>query len=251
MTASRDSGPIIGSGSYNNSKAPAAGEAVGIYRLLRSQLSDNSHAQGNPDYSSMTSPVVAIAPSTYNRSEGLTQTRVAYGNYMSDFCGSCHPDMHSTTGILRHPQGSVIGGAVQNNYNTYVKSGNFGGAVNNAYLSLVPFEEGLAMSAANYATLKSHAKTDDTYLQGMGGSPNVMCLSCHRAHASAFPEMTRWSNEGEFIVYNSLYPGVDNTGTSYSNGYTAAEYKQGMYQKPETAFATYQRSLCNKCHAKD
>jgi len=251
MTRSRDSGPIIGSGSYATSVTPAAGQGVGTYRLLRSQLADNSHSQGNPDFSTMTSPVVAIAPGTYNRSEAFTQTRVAYGNYMSDFCGSCHPDMHSTAGILRHPQGVTASGTVQNNYNTYVKSGTFNGTVASAYLSLVPFEEGLAMSSANYATLKGHAKTDDSQLGGMNGTSQVMCLSCHRAHATAFPEMTRWSNEGEFIVYNSLYPGVDNTGTSYSVGYTAAEYKQGMYQKSEASLASYQRSLCNKCHAKD
>jgi predicted CXXCH cytochrome family protein len=251
MTAATTGAPIVGSGSYSNSITPVAGQAVGTFRLLRSQLSDQSHAPGNPSFAAMTTPVVASAPSTYNRSEGITDTRVAYGSAMSDFCGSCHPDMHGTAGILRHPQGVTVSGSIANNYNSYVASGNLSGSSATSYSSEVPFEEGLAMSSANYATLKSHAVNNGSVKTGMGASAQVMCESCHRAHATAFPEMTRWSNEGEFIVYNGLYPGTDNTGTSYSMGYNSADYALGMYSRPATQFATYQRSLCNKCHAKD
>jgi predicted CXXCH cytochrome family protein len=251
MTAAITGAPIIGSGSYATSITPAAGQAVGTYRLLRSQLSDNSHAPGNPSYTTMTTPVVAVAPSTYNRSEGVTDTRVAYGTAMSDFCGSCHPDMHSTAGILRHPQGVTVSGTIMNNYNSYVASGNLTGSSATSYSSEVPFEENLAMNVTNFGTLKSHAVSNGTVKTGMNATSQVMCVSCHRAHATAFPEMTRWSNEGEFIVYNSLYPGTDNTGTSYSLGYNSADYALGMYGRPVTQFATYQRSLCNKCHAKD
>ncbi len=251
MTAALTGAPIIGSGSYATSKTPVAGQAVGTYRLLRSALSDQSHAPGNPSYSSMTTPVVAVAPGTYNRSETFTDTRVAYGNAMSDFCGSCHPDMHSTASILRHPQGVTVSGTIMNNYNSYVASGNLTGSSATSYSSEVPYEENVAMSSATFNTLKSHAVNDGSNKTGMTALSQVMCLSCHRAHASAFPEMTRWSNEGEFIVYNSLYPGTDNTGTSYSLGYNSADYALGMYSRPVTQFATYQRSLCNKCHAKD
>ncbi len=251
MTAATTGAPIIGSGSYATSATPAAGQAVGTYRLLRNEFSDQSHAPGNPSFASMTTPVVAIAPGTYNRSEGVTDTRVAYGTAMSDFCGSCHPDMHSTAGLLRHPQGVTVSGTIMNNYNSYVASGNLTGSSATSYNSQVPFEENLAMSAANYATLKSHAVNNGSVKTGMNATSQVMCLSCHRAHATAFPEMTRWSNEGEFIVYNGLYPGTDNNGTSYSLGYSAVEYQNGMYGRPTSQFATYQRSLCNKCHAKD
>lgn len=71
-----------------------------------------------------------------------------------------------------------------------------------------------------------------------------MCLSCHRAHASAFPDMLRWYNESEFLVSNSAYGIV-------SNGRTTTEAVASYYDRPVTQFATYQRVLCNKCHAKD
>ncbi len=251
MTAGASGSPIIGSGSYGTSITPVTGQAVGTYRLLRSQLSDQSHAPGQPSFASMTTPVVAVAPSTYNRSEGVTDTRVAYGTAMSDFCGSCHPDMHSTAGLLRHPQGVTVSGTIMNNYNSYVMSGNLTGTSATSYSSEVPYEENVAMSSTNFNTLKTHAVNNGSNKTGMTATSQVMCLSCHRAHASAFPEMTRWSNEGEFVVYNGLYPGTDNTGTSYSIGYNSADYALGMYSRPTSQFASYQRSLCNKCHAKD
>ncbi len=51
----------------------------------------------------------------------------------------------------------------QTNYIAYVKTGSIANAdFTRAYLSLVPFEEG----TADYATLKAHARIDDTYLNG-------------------------------------------------------------------------------------
>jgi hypothetical protein len=78
-----------------------------------------------------------------------------------------------------------------------------------------------------------------------------MCLSCHRAHASGWPEALRWNMEGEFMIYQGLYPGTDNAANSYARGRLALETQAAYYDRPVTAFATYQRVLCNKCHAKD
>jgi len=62
----------------------------------------------------------------------------------------------------------------------------------------------------------------------------------------------RFNVEGEFMVYNSLYPGTDNASTvNYARGRLSAETKAAYYDRPVTAFASYQRVLCNKCHAKD
>lgn len=245
--------PIIGSGSYNNSATPAAGQAVGVYRLLRSSLSDQSHAVGSPNFGN--TPVVAIAPSSYNRTEAATMTRVEYNSNMSEYCGSCHPDMHSTVGILRHPAGNgyTLSGGTLNNYNTYVKSGDLTGSAATAYNSLVPFEQHLAVSNANIAALQTRALNTGAAaaLVGPEATAGPMCLSCHRAHASGFPEMTRWNNEGEFMIKNGQYPGTDNSDSSIARGKTSAETAQAYYNKPITAFSTFQRSLCNKCHAKD
>jgi predicted CXXCH cytochrome family protein len=251
---SRSGGPIIAAGSYASSVVPAAGQTVGTYRLLRSSLSDNTIGAAIGSNFSNT-PVVAFVNSTYNKSEFYTQTRVAYNSQMSDYCGSCHPDMHSTTGLLRHPQGQNVSSTIISNYNTYVKSGDLTGSSATSFLSLVPFEENLAVNPANLAALQSRATNAATSAGPVAGA-QVMCLSCHRAHASAFPEMTRWNNEGEFMVLNGAYPGTDATVTEaravqFARGKTVAETAAGYYNKPVTAFATYQRVLCNKCHAKD
>lgn len=239
-TFSTSGAPIIGSGSYDTSVAPTPGQAVGTYRLLRSNLSNNIGAATGANFTN--SPVVAFAPGTYNRSEGITMTRVEYNSGMTDYCSSCHSAMHAAVGTTKHPAGVPIG-SMLNNYNTYVKSGDMSGSSANSYLSLVPFEEGMTVNVANIAALQLKAKNNDTQLGGPTATAQVMCLSCHRAHASAFPEMTRWENESEFIVSNSLYPAV--------NGKTTPETLAAYYGKPATKFATYQRSLCNKCHAKD
>jgi predicted CXXCH cytochrome family protein len=85
--------PIIGSGSYNNSLTPAAGQAVGVYRLLRGL---NDASQGV----TFNGVAIAIAPSTYNQTEATNQVRVAYGvdgiNTWGNWCATCHPNMHSS-----------------------------------------------------------------------------------------------------------------------------------------------------------
>jgi predicted CXXCH cytochrome family protein len=138
---------------------------------------------------------------------------------------------------------------IATNYNQYVKSGDLTGGSGVSYTSLVPFEEGIT----DIATLKGHVNTAGAGTgskQGpVSGSENVMCLSCHRAHASGFNHMTRWDNDFEFITEGGSYP-VSATTTSL---YNATDYKAAMYGRDPGAsiFATYQRSLCNKCHVKD
>jgi predicted CXXCH cytochrome family protein len=239
---------IYTSGSYGAIPTTSPSNlATGVYRMLR----------GTGDTVNVvtfaSNPPVAVVPSIYNRSEYYTQTRTAYGSGMSPWCGTCHPDMHSTAGILRHPEDQVMSGAIQGNYNSYVKSGDMTGSPTTSYLSLIPYEEGLTYSAANITTLNGHAQIDDSYLNGPTGAAQVMCLSCHRAHATGFPSMTRWSNAVEFIVYNGLYPGIDSTPTTpeFARGRNSTETAASYYNRNVTKFATYQRSLCNKCHAQD
>ena len=57
------------------------------------------------------------------------------------------------------------------------------GSAATSYLSLVPFEEGVTYSTANIKSLKSHAQTDDSHLNGPittgnSASSQVTCLSC-------------------------------------------------------------------------
>lgn len=237
--------PVIASGSYNNSVAPAAGQAVGAYRLLRGL---NDTTQGV----TFAGVAIAIAPSTYNQSEATNQVRVAYGASGSDtwgnWCATCHPAMHSS-GNYVHPIDQSLGSDVANNYNAYVKSGDLTGSATTSFTSLVPFAE----NTGDIPTLQGHAKNTNAYLNGPGSSDKVMCLTCHRAHASGFTEALRFNVEGEFMIYNSTYPGTDTTPTvpQFARGRLGAETQAAYYDRPVTAFASYQRVLCNKCHAKD
>ncbi len=250
-TYSKTSGAIYTSGSYGSipSTFGPTGEllSTGVYRLLRAM--DTVDGVTFPAL-----PPVAVVPSTYNRSEYFFQTRTAYGSGMSDWCSTCHPDMHTgngnTGGIIRHPTDRKLTGLTVRNYNNYTKSGVMTGNAATSYLSLVPFEEGLTYSTANINTLKSHAKTDDSYLNGpdqTNGSTTVFCLSCHRAHASGWPKMLKWNPEVTTITLAGAYP----TGNDAGWGRTLTEVSKAYYDKNVTRWSAYQRSLCNKCHAKD
>lgn len=239
--------PIIGSGSYATSVIPAAGQAVGVYRLLRG-MGDTSQGVAYP----AGAVAIAVAPSGYNQTEATNQVRVAYGasgtNTWGNWCATCHPNMHSS-GNYVHPIDQSLGTDHANFYNAYVKSGDLTGTSATSYTSLVPFME----NTGDIPTLQSHAKNDNSYLNGPSTSDKVACLSCHRAHASGWTEMLRFNIEGEFMVYNSLYPGTDSTPTvpQFARGRVAAETQAAYYDRPVTQFASYQRVLCNKCHAKD
>lgn len=240
--------PIIGSGSYNTSATPGAGQAVGIYRLLRG--TGSSAGSGGKIFTAIFN---AVVPSTYNRTEAVTPTRVAYGAGISDWCSTCHPDMHSgTSSKMTHPVNQQLGTVVTGNYNTYIGSGNMTGVQTTSYDSIVPFQTD---NSTDYAALKLLAVNDGSNANGPATSDRVNCLSCHRAHATGFSHMTRWNNEGEFIAVDGVWPGTDSPSTiaqapKYSMGRTVAEMTKA-YNDTTMHYATYQRSLCNKCHAKD
>jgi predicted CXXCH cytochrome family protein len=235
--------PIIGSGSYTDSADPAAGQAVGVYRLLRG--TGSSAGSGGVSLNGVFNAVVA---STYNRSEATSQTAVAYGAGTSDWCATCHPDMLSASSPNHtHPTNQGFSGTVVANYNAYMGSGLTG---NPDFDTIVPYQED---NETDYAALRTAANTPT---RDATTSSRIMCLSCHRAHASGFAHMTRWQNEGEFIAVDGVWPGTDSTSTvataaMYAMGRTSAMTLRSYNDQPETKYASYQRSLCNKCHAND
>jgi predicted CXXCH cytochrome family protein len=235
--------PIVASGSYGNSPIPTATEAVGVYRLLAGVGYD--YGPGN----FAVDPPAASAPSTYNKTESATQTRVAYGQGMAEWCATCHPDMDNGTSGGHHPVSQSFSGQVIDNYVEYRGSGDMTGTNADAYLSLVAYELG----DDDYATLKPLALSSAAAYPGpeVTGA-RVSCISCHRAHASGFEYAFRWNPESEFIVENGQWPGTDNGGSiQFARGRTEAEMQAAYYDRDATLFATYQRQLCNKCHAQD
>lgn len=190
---------------------------------------------------------VAVAPVDYNRSEGATDTRVAYGSGMSEWCANCHV---AGCGGRTHPAGKCAncGRETMSNYNAYVRSGNINGRAETAYTSLVPFEEG----TTDKTLLTQHAQNNGSFTRGPESGANVMCLTCHRAHASGWNSMARWNMEGDFIVHNNKYPGTDNGSTAeHAQGRTSTDVQRALYDRPSSRFAAVQRGLCNKCHTKD
>jgi hypothetical protein len=245
---SKTGGAIKGSGSYNAAaNEPDATNPVGVYRLL----AGNGYTKGG-----VTFPGVPAAkvPSTYNQTEVTNQVRVAYGVSTAtgqvtwgNWCGTCHPSMHST-GNYVHPVDAPLGTTLAN-YNAYVMSGNMTGTQATSFSSLTPF----TTNSGDYTALAALASNTKPTDAGPVDSDQVNCMSCHRAHATGWPEMVRWNMEGEFSVKGGVYGGTDTTptDTAYSRGRTSAETAAAYYDRPVTKFANYQRVLCNKCHAKD
>jgi predicted CXXCH cytochrome family protein len=249
--------PIFESGSYGF--IPATGEAAGVYRLLGG--SSYNAFDGGPSFPG--NPA-AVVPETYNRTEAATQTRVAYGygtgnGYASwsKWCSTCHPDMHTDNATnLVHVVDAQLNGKATT-YGQYIKSGDLTGSLATSFTSLVPF----AKNTTDTATLAALAVNDDTALDGPGASDRILCLTCHRAHASGWSYGLRWNGNAEFLTLADgsgapIFPGVELAGTignqgQYNRGYTTDQMKAAYYDRPATVFAAHQRSLCNKCHAKD
>ena len=224
-------GTVVGSGSYGAADPVPGTEILGNYRLL----ADTGYNPGNgPVTFTSAAPVAATVPNgTPERNDAHTD----YGSGMSEWCANCHTAFISTTVASHvHPAGNAddLGGTIAGNYNLYVATGNLTGVAASSYLSLVPFERG----TADRTTL------DPTSTQGPTGSSNVMCLTCHRAHASAFPNIGRWDFSVGLLVESHPMTG--------DGGVTADDITASYYGRDiATDFGPGQRSLCNKCHIQD
>ena len=152
--------------------------------------------------------------------EEITGQHTAYISGMSDWCANCHAGVHSdmTTNLV-HPTGQTIGSTLSGNYNAYVTSLDLTGAFATAYMPLLPFED-----AANTTSSTT----------GTTASSRVMCLTCHRAHASPYPDAGRFDFHATFLV----------------EGHPAGEPYLDHYDGNPLDL-TVQRSLCNKCHLQD
>jgi predicted CXXCH cytochrome family protein len=233
--------PIIASGSTGT--VPAANQAVGAYRILAGQGYTQNAGAITPGFLGVP---IAVSPSTYNQPESTNQVRIAYGvsgtadgkTSWGNWCGACHADYHST-GNYVHPVDQQLGN-LATTYDQYIKSGDMNGNHASSFLSLVPFMQ----NTSDYTLLSANASNTVATSAGPATSDQVSCLSCHRAHASPFPSMLRWGMDNEFMVSNGVYQ-------IESRGRSNAEAIAAYYGRPVTAFASYQRVLCNKCHAQD
>ena len=150
-----------------------------------------------------------------------------YNGGVSAWCSECHGVWHQSSGSNIHPSGENLTARVVSIYNQYSGSEDCSGPGNTApcgtgsfataYLAEVPFQD-------PDITDTSSTSGPDT------SNSRVVCVSCHRAHASSARDSGRW----DFNI-----TGLDEDGV-----------ESGSYAIPNP-FNEYQRSLCNKCHAQD
>jgi cytochrome c553 len=238
--------PIASSGSYGAD--PTSGEAVGAYRLLGGKTY-MPKSLANPALAFDEDAISAAAPSSYNVSEAAAEIVVNYGDSSAGaWCQQCHPKMHmSGSAINVHPNDQALGSTISGIYNSYVKTGDMGGGAAAGYTSLVPV-------AYDNITTNSQLAGHFTKGAAIASSDRVMCLSCHRAHASGFDYMLRFPivevMTGDQGGISSYQTGTDPAKSAVS-GLTPAMMQAALYDRPATNFAIEQRTLCNKCHAKD
>jgi len=173
---------------------------------------------------------------------GWTETdtdHTAYGRGMSEWCATCHGDYSGSS--TKHPaeNGATLGATQAVNYNSYVETGDFTGVQATAYTPLVPFEMQLTDKAALLTATTSTAGPDTA-------NDNVMCLTCHRAHATAFNNITKWDMEHELLA-----EGWPTAASLVAMGAVANADYYGRDIGAGGDFGEFQRSLCNKCHVKD
>jgi len=224
--------PVGASGSYA-ADAPA-GTIKGNYRLLGDSMYEAGH-NINDGFAFTNDAPVALA-------SGSNGYQVRYGSGMSEWCANCHTDYLVTdpdSMLGKHPTAVTLSkDGYDVNYNSYVATGDFTGDVSTAFDPLVPIETG----STDQATLVAAGVTSTV---GADANSQVMCLSCHRAHASAFNNMGRWDFETDQLSKSAYLTSASFPSTG------VAMYGDGVAIDPVAKYGVAQRSLCNKCHVQD
>jgi hypothetical protein len=241
--------PIAGSGSYGAD--PTNGEAVGAYRLLGGKTYLPKSMEAFPALAFDEDPISAAAPNSYNATEATTETIVGYGDSsVGAWCQQCHAKMHMAgAGINVHPNDQAVGSTIMGIYNNYKGSGGVAGSTgsNMGFTSLIPV-------AYDNVTTNSGLAGHFTKGANITNNDRVMCLSCHRAHASGFNFMLRFPivevMTADQSGVSSYQTGTDPTKSAVS-GLTPQEMQAALYDRPATNWPAEQRTLCNKCHGKD
>jgi hypothetical protein len=220
------------SGSYRDNFDTFDPAALGNFRLL----GDVGYEPG-AGVTFIAGPPVATTPHYRRQAQDETDSNhTDYGSGMSEWCANCHSGFLSqSVADHRHPASDAAGltSDIVENYNEYVKTGDLSGTQATAYFALVPFETG-ATDPIN---------TDPGRVSGPT-SGNVACISCHRAHVSAFPNSGRWDFETELLV--DSHP-QDTDGGAQAGDQLASYYGRDI----AAVYGPGQRSLCNKCHQQD
>jgi len=202
----------------------------------------------DPDYFGANFPAAPVMVSAGRSTtpgddgEARDDNHSAYGSGMSEWCAGCHTTFLGGRLNQMHPAGvanGALGQEIADNYNGYISTDEPDASTATPYWEIVPFETGQAL-----ADLEIDFQGPAT----AGG--RVMCLTCHRAHATAFQYATRWDTTTELIAHSHPNGGVppDADHPEEADNSSAADKINSYYGR---TFVESQRSLCNKCHRQD
>jgi len=145
---------------------------------------------------------------------------------MSEWCTNCHSGYITRKG-MSHPSGrQAVLREIAKTYNCYTTGGNNATGEEASFDFLVPIERG-DMDAESSQIFKNMATT----------TSSVMCLSCHRAHASAFQAIGRWDLKVDLLANSPVL----NTPEGIH-----AYYGQSIVER----YGKREKGLCFKCHNK-
>jgi hypothetical protein len=236
--------PIAGSGSYgevnpndNSGNALVPETVLGNFRLLGGVGYDGGGVAGINFTAG--DPVAESYHGVYGQWPAETDTNhTDYGSGMSEFCANCHSGFTADgSAAHRHPASNDAHlNGFSANYNAYVTTGNMTGVVATSFDRLVPFERGILDSDGDG---EPDVGLDHTGTLGPDTNSNVMCLTCHRAHATAWPDALKWDPDEELIAHSFALADPVFAAQAYYGDDIGARY------------SNYQRQLCNKCHVQD
>ena len=177
---------------HANDSGAVVGEAGGWFRYCSGHMSGSGKGvEGIEDKDWQYTNSVSDHNEYLGHEANLTVNAGFYnlGNTMSAYCCGCHGGFHNEENgggaWIRHPSDAVIPN--EGEYANY-----------KVYDPLVP----VARPSLDGWTAPSGTVTPGTDL--------VMCLSCHRAHGSPYPDMLRWDYDSQ--VAGGGGGGADNTG---------------------------------------
>jgi len=157
----------------------------------------NHDADNHNEYFGATSPPVYTSSNCATVCHG-TESIQAPQNTMSGFCATCHGNFHTLSG------------------------GDYGSGAGIGDDNLSPFQrhptDVVLPSSGEYAAYTSYSVEAPVARQSVAssisntvnpGSDVVMCISCHKAHASDYPDMLRWD-------YNTIVVGGGGSGGCFT-----------------------------------
>ena len=158
--------------------------------------------------------IVADGISIFGQPESDTH-HTAYRSGVANWCQNCHSRVHRGTGAaFQHNTDRAMGSATRE-YNSYLGTGDDSGTGVNAYTVLVPYEDLFSPGTGDTGPANNTSR--------------LMCLSCHRAHASSAPYAGRW----DFTILTWADEGLSGS-YPIPNPYPLVGPAQGR--------------LCEKCH---